>query len=438
MKTELKKHGINILTLALPIIVENILQTLLGTTDTYFAGRLSDDAIAAIGVTTLIINIVISFFTAITVGTTAFVSRNYGRKDFLNVNRAILHSIVLGLILGIAAGGICTVFYEPLLRLSGADTALLQCTAPYYTIVTAPCVFLCLQLILSSCLRAIKDTKTPMFVTGASNILNILLNVLFTHIGLGIFGLGLATTLSRGISMVVLLLRLQRCDKNVKLRLCSLTKREFSVILKIGVPAGMEKLILRMGQFVYNAMILSIGAASYVAHNIAGTIEGYSYIPAMGFGLAVCTMVGISLGESNVSQAKQQTFAAYCMATGIMVPIGFVFFVFSPQLAALFTDTAEIQDLVVSVLRIIAFFQPFTALVQIMTNALQGAGDTKFPMYSTLVGIWGIRICIGYLLAVPLNLGLTGVWYAYALDVVVRSLLLLARFHRGTWQKIAL
>jgi len=88
------------------------------------------------------------------------------------------------------------------------------------------------------------------------------------------------------------------------------------------------------------------------------------------------------------------------------------------------------------VLRLIAFFQPFAALTQIMTSALQGAGDTKFPMYATLIGIWVIRVGIGYLLAVTFNLGLFGVWCGYAMDITIRGILLLIRFLRGKWQKI--
>lgn len=438
MRAETKRSMENIFLLAIPIIIENILQTLLGTTDTYFAGKLADNAIAGIGVTNLIMNIFISFFTAISVGTTAIVSRNYGRKDFQNVNRSIIHSLFLGSGLGLIVGSICMIFHEPILRLSGADNEIIEYALPYYFVVAVPCIILCLQLILSSCLRSIKDTRTPMYVTGASNILNILLNIVFINMGLGILGLGLATTLSRGVSTVILYLRLHSHDGNVKLSVCNLTKKEFSSILEIGVPAGIEKLIMRIGQLVYNSMIISIGTAAYVAHNIAGNIESYSYIPAMGFGLAVCTMVGISLGENNILQAKKQAAVAYCISTGFMILIGLIFFIFAPQLAALFTDTNEIQNLVISVLRIIALFQPFTALVQIMTNALQGAGDTKFPMYSTFIGIWGIRIGIGYLLAIYFKLGLVGVWCAYVLDVTVRGLLLLGRFHKGKWQRIHL
>ena len=450
MTTEWKPYLKSIAALALPIMIENTLQTLLGTTDTYFAGQLSDNAIAAIGVTNLVMNLFLSLFTAVSVGACAVVARNYGKKDFSQVSRSIVHSLVLGGLLGLVTGVICLLFRRPVLRVSGADAVVIEYAMPYYLSVAVPSAVLCLQLILSSCLRAMKDTKTPMYVTGASNLLNILLNVLFIRAGWGILGLGLATTLSRAASACILFARLSNhsssrsvpdgngAHPDLRLTACRLTVHEFSSILKIGLPAGMEKVIMRVGQLIYNGMILSIGTASYVAHNIAGNIESYSYIPAMGLGLAVCTITGVSLGENNIRQAKKTTAAACILAAAFSLLFGFVFFFFAPQLAFVFSDTREVQDMAASVLRIIALFQPFTFLVQIMTNALQGAGDTRFPMYATFLGIWGIRIGIGWLLAVHFHMGLAGIWYAYALDVAVRGVLLLIRFLNGKWQRIRL
>lgn len=436
MQASTRKNLSDIWILAAPIIVENILQSLLGTVDTHFAGQLGDLAIAGIGVTNLIMNVYISFFTAVSVGTVAVVSRFYGRREYTSVNRAIVHSLAAGAVIGILIGAVSACFKTPILRLSGAKDAMMACAMPYYLVVTVPCAALCLQLVLSACLRAIKDTRTPMYVTALSNILNILLNTLFMYLGLGIFGLGLATTLSRCVGAMVLFWRLRRHDRNITLSLCNLTRQEFRTILQIGIPAGGEKLIMRVGQLVYGAMIISLGDNAYVAHNIAGNLESYSGLPSMGFGLAVCTIVGVSLGEGDIPQAKRQTAIAYCLSTisGIVIAIGLI--VFSPQLTSLFTKTPEVQKLTASVLCISAAVLPFSALVQIMNNALQGAGDTKFPMYATFFGIWGIRVCIGYVFAVPFHLGLFGVWLAYGVDVMIRSALLYARYRKGNWTRI--
>ena len=424
--------------LSLPIIIENLLQTLLGTVDTFFAGQLTDAAIAGVGVTGLVMNLCISFFTAVSAGSTAIIARRFGERDFEKVHAAVLHALCMGIMLGIAVGSVCLFFGRKILQLTGAEGMVLSCALPYFYIVAVPCVLLCLQLVLSGCLRAVKDTKTPMYVTGASNLLNIFLDILFIKAGFGVFGLGLATTLARGAGLAVLFLCLRRRNKVFGQYSIRLRRKEFALLLRIGVPAGIEKLIMRAGQLIYNGMILSIGTASYVAHNVAGTIESYGYIPAMGFGLAVCTMTGISLGEKQVQAAKAQVRIAYWLTVSVMIVIGAVFYVFAPQLAALFTETFAVQEMVTDVLRIIAWFQPFAALVQVLTGALQGAGDTNFPMYATFFGIFVLRTGLGYLLAVTLGMGLSGIWFAYAEDLMVRGAMLLGRFRQEKWMKIAL
>lgn len=126
---KIKKESLYILSLAFPIIIENILQTLLGTTDTYFAGQLTDAAIAGIGITNMIMNIFIAFFTAVSIGTTAIVSRNYGKGDDAQTTRAMIQSIIAGTVLGLSIGAICLVFCKPILFLAGADESVIAYAA---------------------------------------------------------------------------------------------------------------------------------------------------------------------------------------------------------------------------------------------------------------------------------------------------------------------
>lgn len=435
-----KNNIITIITLSIPVIIENILQTLLGTVDTYFAGQINDNAIAAIGVTNLIINVFIVFFTAISVGTSAVVARNFGKKQMDKVKEAVTQSIFLGIVISLFVGIINLLFYNPILKICGAKQEILDFTIPYYLVVAVPIVFLCLSLILSSCLRSIKDTKTPMIATAFANVLNILLNILFIKLNMGIIGLALATTLSRFTNLFILLVKLKLKHINIKINkgVLKSSKDTLNLIIKIGGPAGIEKLIMRLGQLVYNSMIISIGVSSYVAHNIAGNIESYTYIPALGFGVATATLIGITLGEGDSEKSKEIVYLANIITTICMVLIGVFLFIFAPQIVKIFTKTIEVQNMVINVLRLIALFQCFISVTQVFTSALQGAGDTKFPMYTTLLGIWGIRVGIGYLLGVILNFGLFGVWIAYALDVSIRAILLIIRFNNGKWKTIAI
>lgn len=435
-----KNNIITINTLAIPVIIENILQTLLGTVDTYFAGQINDNAIAAIGVTNLIINVFIVFFTAISIGTSAVVARNFGKGEMDKVKEATIQSIFLGIIISLVVGVINILFYEQILDICGATNEILNFTIPYYLVVAVPIIFLCLSLILSSCLRSTKDTKTPMIATAFANVLNIILNILFIKMNMGIIGLALATTISRCMNVVILLIKLRMCNIHIKINkeVIKDGKDTLKAIIKIGAPAGMEKLIMRLGQLVYNSMIISIGVSAYVAHNIAGNIESYTYIPALGFGVATATLVGISLGEGDSEKSKEIVYLADIITTICMVAIGILLFIFAPQIVKIFTNTLEVQIMVVNVLRLIALFQCFIAITQIFTSALQGAGDTKFPMYATLIGIWGVRVGIGYFLGVIMNFGLFGVWIAYAIDITVRAFLLIIRFNNGKWKSIAI
>lgn len=443
-----------------------MLQALLGTVDTWFAGQLNDTAIAAIGATTLIVNLFLAFYTAISVGTSAVISRFVGEKNYEKANLAAGQSVLLSLFLGLFVGIVAFLFQDQILTICGAENAVLVAAKPYYRIVAVPSVFVCLTLVLSSCLRASKDTVTPMIVSGASNILNIILDALFLHMGFGIAGLALATTMARIMSSLALFLKLfqknsqkdiafdevdtltsqistninKSSTQSVFLTLdCFAPNRDLlCTITKISIPAGIERLIMRGGQLIYNGFIFSISTNAYVAHQVAGTIEYYSYIPAFGFSAAASTLVGISLGEKNTQKAKEITWKTWLCANAIMIPIGLIFFFASPMLSVQFTNTAEVQSTVVQVLRLIAFFQPVIAFSNVFAGALQGAGDTKYPMYATFFGTWVVHIGLGYLLGVKLGLGLFGIWIGYALNNAVRSVLLYIRFKSERWSSIDL
>ncbi len=440
MFTKNKPYIISILTLALPVMIENILQTLLGTTDMFFAGQLGDDAIAAISVVNLIMNIWLAFYLAISIGISAFLGRYIGRGEYVKASEIVKQAIMLGAAISIVIGAISFVFYQPILASFQLDEAVMQYAVPYYMAVVMPSVFLCLSLILSSCLRATKNTKIPMLAIGFANVLNMILSYIFMKCGFGIIGLGVATTFARAVTVIILLVYLYRKETIIPI---TFKKWEWNVeyvrsIIKIGVPAGLEKAIMRIGQVVYGTMILSLGKSSFVAHNIAGTIENYSYIPSVGFGVAATVLVAICLGEDNPLKARKITAIVYSMTASVMVVVGILFFMFAPQIASMFSPTEEVQVLIVTVLRLIAFFQPVSALTHILTGALQGAGDTKFPMYTTFLGIWGIRVGFGYILAVICGFGLLGVWVAYAIDLSIRGILLLMRFLHGKWQRIVI
>ena len=435
-----------ILLLAIPAMVENMSQVFIGVVDTYFVGKLGTEAIAGVGVTNLTMNVYIAFFLALGIGTTAVVSRNIGAGDTNTANHAVKQSLIMSIIVGLAFGAVNFVFAKQILMFLGAEDRVMAYALPYFMSVAVPSMFLCVNMVLSSALRGAGNTKTPMKIALCANIANAVLDYIlifgiFSFHGLGVLGAGLATTISRIISTLLLLQKINGKDVQIHLPIFSSWKVDSEMltsIMIISIPAAVEKLIMRSGQLIYGGLIIQIGTAAYAAHNIAGTIESLSYLPGMGFGVAAATLVGQNLGRKNMEEARRAGLISYFLSTFLMLIVGAIFFVFAPTLARLFTQDDVVIHQVVKVLRIIALFQPFLAITLVITSALQGAGDTTFPVYSSLVGIWGIRVVGVYVLGIRLGYGLVGVWIVYALDVTVRGVILMSRYTKGKWKEINL
>ncbi|ABR49156.1 MATE efflux family protein [Alkaliphilus metalliredigens QYMF] len=430
--------------LAIPAMIENILQVFIGVVDTYFVGRIGTEAIAGVGITNLTMNVYIAFFSALGIGTTAVVSRYIGAEENEKADHAVKQSIIMALVIGLMFGIINLIFSKKILLLLGAGEGVIEYALPYFLSVAVPSVFLCVNMVLASALRGTGDTKTPMQVAIISNIINAILDYIlifgiFSFSGLGILGAGLATTFSRLISVILLLKKINSKDTKINIFIFGQWKIDFimlSTITKISIPAAVERLIMRSGQLIYGGMIIKIGTEAYAAHNIAGTIETFSYLPGMGFGVAAATLVGQHLGKKKEDEAQSLGLIAYLLSTGFMVIVGIIFYIFAPVLAGLFTKDENIINQVVQVLRIIALFQPFLCITLVITSALQGAGDTRFPMYSSLIGILGIRVLGVYILCMRLGFGLVGVWIAYAIDITVRGVILMIRYLKGKWKEV--
>jgi len=434
----------SIFLLAIPAIIENISQVMIGVVDVYFVGRLGTEAIAGVGVTNLTMNVYIAFFLALGIGTTAVVSRAIGGKNLKKAGHAVKQSVIMTGIIGGIFGILNLIFARRILLLLGAEEGVIAYAIPYFLAVAVPSVFLGLSMVLASALRGAGNTKSPMKIGIFANVVNAVLDYvlifgIFNFGGLGILGAGLATTFSRILSVVLLVHTLNKEKGKIHVAFFEdwkLDLKMFKTLTKISIPAAVERLIMRSGQLIYGGMIIKIGTEAYAAHNIAGTIETFSYLPGMGFGVAAATLVGQNLGKEDKDEAQRAGLISYLMATLFMVIIGGVFYIFTPFLAGLFSEDPAVIDQVVRVLRIIALFQPFLAITLVTTAALQGAGDTKFPMYSSLLGIWGVRVVGVYILSIRMNYGLAGVWTAYAIDITLRGIILMIRFLRGKWKDI--
>ena len=431
-----------IIVLAIPAVIENFFQTMLGFVDTYFVSKISLAAVSAVGVTNAILAIYFALFMAIGVAANVrianFLGANYPEKA-----RHISHqSILLAAIFGLFTGVMTLVFAESLLRLMGIEEDVLVLGALYFRIVGIPSIFMSFMFVLSAILRGAGDTRSPMVVSIIINVINAVLDYVlifgFLFIpGLGIVGAALATVFARLIGSGLLLYYINRSKilsfrkdywKPDKVHLMELTT--------LGAPAAGERLLMRAGQIVYFGFVVALGTNAFAAHQIAGNVEVFSYMIGYGFATAATILVGQQIGARRYEEAKRYARLSTYLAFGSMTILGVLLFFLGDWAGSFFTEDQAVIKNIGTALKVSGIFQPFLAVLLILTGVFQGANNTKFPMYLTAIGMWAVRTSLVYFLALKLGWGLSGVWIAIGLDIAFRAVVLVVQFTRGKWMAL--
>lgn len=187
---------------------------------------------------------------------------------------------------------------------------------------------------------------------------------------------------------------------------------------------------MRLGQVVYLGMIVHMGTEIYAANAIAENIETFAYLPGLGLGVAATILVGKQLGAKKIHEAYQYGLLSALISVAIMSITGILLFFFTAFFAGWFTDQQSTANMITLAMRIDAFFMPPLAIGLVLAGALQGAGDTKTPMYSTAIGMWGIRVVFIYLLGIKYTMGIASIWIAQGIDLTVKAAFLFYCYKR--------
>lgn len=431
-----------IILLAVPAVIENLFQTVLGFVDTYFVSKISLSAVSAVGVTNAVLAIYFALFMAIGVAANVRIANFLGAGFTEKARHISQQSIILSILFGLVTGIITVVFAEPLLRMMGIENEVLQQGVLYFRIVGIPSIFMSFMFVLSAILRGAGDTKSPMVVSIIINIINAALDYIlifgFLFIPeMGIVGAALATVFSRVVGSILLFYFVNR-SKNLTFKkdYWKPDKVHLKELSSLGAPAAGERLLMRAGQIVYFGFVVAIGTNAFAAHQIAGNIEVFSYMIGYGIATAATILVGQQIGAGRYEEARIYAKLSTILAFGFMTVLGAVLFFFGDWAGSFFTEDQEVINDIGTALKISGIFQPFLAVLLIMTGAFQGANNTKFPMYLTAVGMWAVRTLLVYVLAISLDWGLAGVWIAIGIDITFRAIVLVIQFQRGKWMAL--
>ncbi|MFZ5354524.1 MAG: MATE family efflux transporter [Bacillota bacterium] len=449
------------LDLALPAIMEMMMQTLLSFADMAMVGSLGAVAIAAVGLGDTPIFTLMAIFAALGTGTTAVVARYIGANEFEKAKDAARQSIIMGVISGILVSTLVVLFARQIVVFMGGDAETTPFGVQYITITGSAMVFLIISVVMGGTLRGSGDTRTPMIANGIANIVNIIGNFLLIYesasytlriplidkdlsifipgAGMGVAGAAASTAFSRAISCMIILGVLYFGKSAIKFSIKDKYRINLEIIkkiLKVGYPAAAEQLAMRFGQMFFGRKVAMLGAVVYASHRVAITAESLSFLPGFGFALAATTLVGQFLGAKKPEMSEKGCYEAVKMGTLVMSAVGLVFFIWPEAFIMFFTKEPEIIRNSSFSLRLVAIAQPFLAAMMIFGGGLRGAGDTKWVFYSTMIGIWGVRLLGTYILIDIFGLGLAGAWIAMVVDLFVRGMFNMLRFRSGGWKHI--
>jgi putative MATE family efflux protein len=446
--------------LTLPVLVEQMLHILVGFTDLWLTGNfLQEEAyVAAMTLMIYALWLVGNMFGFVALGSTALVARFAGARDHAMVNRVMNQSITSGLLwslLLIAMTLPLADYFSSVMGLKG--TAAVAATQ-YLQIEICVLPAVMVERVAVACLRGAGDMVSGLAVMAVVNLVNMVSSYsLCRGVGplpeLGWQGIAIGTAIGHCCGAAILLALLAGGRAGFHLRLSSMRPDLDLIrrILRIGVPGGIDVLLVSICHLIYLRIILSLGDVAAAAHGVAIQVEALGYMPGGAFQISAATMAGQYIGARDLVRARSSVVMACLVATGVMVVAGIIFYVAATPLASLFLKGAsrEVIPLAAHLLRIVAYAMAPLALVMVLVGALRGAGDTRWPLALNLLGIVFVRVPLALYLAhdtieLPFigytlqggGLGVVGAWYAAVVDIVVRGVLLMLRFRHDAWQRI--
>lgn len=437
---EIRSH---VLALAWPAVVEYALTTLIGVANMVMVGRVGAAAVAAVGICHQPLLLAMGVFQALTVGSTAIVARHFGAGQIEEASDAARQSVVLTLTLGLLASVPFVIWARDIVVWIGAKEEVIGYATTYMQIVGGGTVFTVAGIVVAAILRGAGDTRTPMRVNSIANIVNVVVGLvlIFGLLGfpaMGVTGAAYGALLARIVGTVLFLFALYggRTQLQMSLRQSHrLTRAVVARIFRVGLPAALEQFVMRGGQVLFARIIASLGTVAYAAHQITINAESLGYTPAQALGAASTTIVGQNLGAKQPHMAERGARETMRMAIIFMSCVTVIVVLFAVPILRMYTSDERVVTMGQFIMRLYAFALPAMGVYFVLVGGLRGAGDTRFPLLISIIGIWCVRLVLGNILALQMGLGLTGAWIAMVADQWIRGIVSYLRFQSGAWKR---
>jgi putative MATE family efflux protein len=431
--------------LSIPMILEMIMESLFAVVDVFFVSQVSVDAVSTVGLTESVITLVYSIAIGLSMAATAIVARRIGEKNAEGASRSAVQAILIGVSISVVIGVTGFIFAADILRMMGGSEELIAEGVGYTQVAFATNVVIMLLFLLNGIFRGAGDASLAMASLWVANIINIILDpMLIFGIGpfpeLGVMGAAVATSIGRGLGVVFQLVILLRGWGIIKIaaRYWRPNWQLIKKMVKIGSSGTMQFLISSASWIFLMRIIAIFGSEAIAGYTISIRLIIFTILPAWGLANAAATLVGQNLGAGQPERAEQSVWKAAFYNMLFLLSVSIVFFTFARPLMSFFTDIPSVIDAGVLSLRIICMGYVFFAYGMVISQAFNGAGDTRTPMFINLFCFWLLEIPLSYFLSVTLGLGLAGVCWAIAGSETVLAILAVIIFRKGKWKKISI
>ncbi|OGU63182.1 MAG: MATE family efflux transporter [Ignavibacteria bacterium RBG_16_36_9] len=437
------KIGKAIFLLAVPMILELIMESTFAVVDIFFVGKLGPSAVATVGLTETYLFLLYSIGMGLSMAVTAIVARRIGEKEKEKAGITAVQSIFLAIIISLPFAFAGIFFSKDLLALMGADSWALEYGYRYMQWMLGGNVVIMLLFIINAIFRGAGDAAIAMRVLWIANAFNIVLDpLLIFGLGpfpeLGIEGAAIATNIGRGIGVLTQLWFLYKGVKHIRvLRLqIYLHWKTISAIIKTSL-GGIGQMIIAMTSWIFIMRILAeFGSQVVAGTTIAMRIMMFTMMPAWGMSNAVATLVGQNLGAKKPDRAERSVWITGLWNMIFLIGVALVYFIDSESLVGIFTDDLQVISVGAMWLRIVSYSYFVYGWWMVSSQAFNGAGDTVTPTKINFVFFWIIEVPLSYFMAKTLDMGHSGVFWAIFIAETAVGLFTLWLFTRGKWKNV--
>ena len=431
-----------ILLLAIPMVLEMVLESLFAVVDVFWVGRLGADAVATVGLTESLLSLVFAVGLGLSLSTTAMVARRIGEKDPSGAAVAGVQAIVLGLSVSVLIGLPCFFFAPRLLQLMGASPQVVTLGSGYARIALGGSGAILMLFLNNAIFRGAGDAAIAMRLLWVSNIINLVLDpCLIFGWGpfpkLGVTGAALATLTGRSIGVGYQFYRLLRGSERIRIQREHL-RINLSVLLRLVRVSltGILQFAIAHTSWIGLVRIVSIfGSAALAGYTIAIRIVIFVILPSWGLSNAAATLVGQNLGAKQPERAETSVWRTGLYNMIFLGTIGLLFVLFAEPIVRLFTHDPLVVPLAASCLRIISYGNIGYAYGMVMLQAFNGAGDTVTPTIVNFFGFWLMEIPLAYFLAIPMHMQARGAYFSIVIAEAAIAAVSIVLFKRGYWKK---